>query len=240
MATPSNNTPAKIIEDGLFDAGLLEQGQQPDGEQLTVGMRKLQDLINYMQTQGLKLWLNEDLSITLTEGVGTYDLGPVLKGGTVDMTKPLRVVEAYYAGSTGIRRPLLPLAWRDYVQLSQVNQTGALNSYFVNKEQYVLSVFFWLIPDATAATGTGHLVIQNQVTQPIILTDEMNFPPEWRMALRWGFAADNCRGQPDAIVQRCTQMADFYRRALEDWDVEDAPTSFQPDPRAQYATSSFS
>lgn len=239
MTTPADNIPSKIILDAMFDAGLLRQGQAPNSEQLSTNMRKLNDLINYMQTQGLKLWLMTDLSVTLVDGTSTYKFGPTASGGTVDMTKPLRVIEAYYLFSNGTRQPLIPLAWADYIMLSQIDQTGAVNSYFVNKQQLTLDVFFWLVPDATAATGTGHLVIQQQVTNPISLTETMNFPIEWRMALRWGLAADICTGQPQAIVDRCTQMAQFYRDALENWDVEDAPTQFQVDPRAGYVGASF-
>lgn len=239
MTTPNNNIPALIIADAMFDAGLLEEGQSPNSEQLTANMRKLQDLINYLQTQGLKLWLNTDLSITLVDGTGTYKLGPIADGGTVNMTKPLRVLEAYYLDANDNRRPLVPLSWNDYIKLSQVTQTGAINSYFVNKQQLTLDVFFWLIPDATAATGTGHVLIQQQVTTFISLTETMNFPIEWRMALRWGLANDICTGQPQAIMDRCAAMSTFYIDALEDWDVEDAPTQFQPDARGQYQTAGF-
>mgnify|MGYP003350501246 CR=1 FL=1 len=52
------------------------------------------------------------------------------------MNKPLRVIEAYYLDSSGIRRPLVVLSWDDYFRLSQVNQVGQINSYFVNKQQF--------------------------------------------------------------------------------------------------------
>lgn len=223
MTSLSNNNPLSIIQDAYFDAGLIGVGQTVNGEQIVMGMRKLTDLINLWQTQGLKLWLNVDTSITLVAGTATYTLGP---GGTVDMTKPMRVVEAYYADANGVRRPLTPLAWADYVRLSTVNQSGSVNSYFVNKQATLLSVLFWPAPDTTAATGTGHLVLQTQVTNFINLTETMNFPLEWRIALRWGLADELATGQPQAIMDRCQQRALAYRTMLEDWDVEDAPTRF--------------
>jgi hypothetical protein len=223
MTSPSNNNPLSIVQDAYFDAGLIGVGQTVNGEQIVMGMRKLTDLINLWQTQGLKLWLNVDTSITLVAGTATYTLGP---GGSIDMTKPLRVVEAYYADVNGVRRPLTPLAWADYVRLSTVNQSGSVNSYFVNKQATQLSVLFWPAPDTTAATGTGHLVLQAQVTNFINLTETMNFPLEWRIALRWGLADELATGQPQAIMDRCQQRALAYRTMLEDWDVEDAPTRF--------------
>ena len=223
MTTPSDNIPASIIQDAYFDAGLIQEGQTINSEQTVNGMRKLTDMINLWQTQGLKLWLLEDLSVTLVAGMATYTLG---LAGTVAMAKPLRVVDAYYLNSDGVRRPLTPLAWTDWIRLSQIAQQGAVNSYFVDKQQALLSISFWLIPDTTAATGTGHLVIQQQVTGFINLTEAMNFPAEWRIALRWGLADELATGQPQAIMDRCQSRALAYRTALEDWDVEDVPVRF--------------
>jgi hypothetical protein len=236
MPAPSNNTPISIINDAYFDAGLTQEGQVPNSEQIVMGMRKLTDIINLFQTQGLKLWLLEDHPITLTVGTGTYTLGPA---GTVVMTKPLRVIDAYYEDVNHIRRPLIPLSWNDYTRLSQIVQRGQINSYFVDKQQTQLSVFFWLVPDANAATGQAHLVLQRQATNFISLNETVNFPAEWRIALRWALADELATGQPQAIMDRCQQRAIAYRTMLEDWDVEDAPTRFTPDSRSQYATGAF-
>ncbi len=226
MTTPADNTPASIIQDAYADAGILQAGNSPDGEQLAKGMRRLNELVNLWVTQSTKLWLNVDTPITLVAGTGLYTLGP---SGTVVMTKPLRVLEAYHLNSSGIRRPLNPLSWADYVRLSQVNQAGTINSYHVDKQATTLNVFFWNPPDATDAAGTAHLVLQTQVTNPINLTETMQFPAEWRIALRWGLADELCTGQPQTIMDRCQQRAATYRDALEAWDVEDAPVRFAPD-----------
>lgn len=237
MTTPADNTPVSIIEDAYFDAGLIQEGQTPNPEQFVRGMRILTDLINFEQTQGLKLWLNVDTSIPLVAGTSTYTLGPT---GSLVMTRPLRAIEGYWLSSDNIRTPLVCLSWDDYMKLSQITQTGALNSYFVNKQQLTLDVFFYLCPDTTAATGTGHVLLQTQVASFTAVTDTMNFPIEWRMFLRWGLADEICTGQPTEIVQRCQQRASFYRDALENWDVEDSSTRFSPDTQQQsYNPGSF-
>ena len=228
MTAPIDNTPISIITDGYLDAGLIQEGQTLNPEQIVFGMRKLTDLINLWQTQGLKLWLNVDTSVPLVTGQGTYVFSPT---GDVVIPKPPRAIEAYYRDSTGIRRPLVVLSWDDYIRLSQINQTGAINSFFVNKQQLALSVFFWLIPDSIAATGTAHLLLQTQVTNFTNVTETMNFPLEWKLFLIWALADELAGGQPQAIMDRCSQRAERYRDALEAWDVEDAPTRFTPDQR---------
>jgi hypothetical protein len=184
---------------------------------------RLNDLVNLWQTQGLKLWLQVDTAIPLVESQATYTLGP---SGDVDMAKPLRVLEGYYLDSNAIRRPLIPLSRAEYTRLSTITQEGAINSYFVDKKQNQLDVSFWLVPDATAATGTAHLILQTQIGNSASLTDNDAFPIEWAMALRWGLADELSTGQPTAIMQRCAQRANQFREALEAWDVEDASTRF--------------
>lgn len=236
MTAPADNTPISIIQDAYFDAGLLQEGETCNSEQIVSAMRRLTDIVNLWQTQGLKLWLNVDTSVPLVAGTGTYTFGPA---GSSVMAKPPRVIDAYYRDSTGIRRPLIPMAWADYIRLSQITQSGQINSYFVDKQQTQLSVFFWLIPDSVAATGTAHLLLQTQVTNFISVTETMNFPIEWRIALRWGLADELSTGQPQAIMDRCQSRASAYRAALEDWDVEDAPTRFTPDARSQHYSGNF-
>lgn len=240
MTAPTDNTPASVIEDAYFEAGIVQEGNSPNSEQLVRGMRRLTDLINVEQTQGLKLWLNVQTSVTLVASQGTYSFGPT---GDVVMAKPLRCIQADYVTNVGTaqenRRPLIPMSWDDYMRLSQTSQSGALNSYFVNKKQSSLDIFFWLIPDATAAAGIVQALLQTQVTNFTSVTETMNFPVEWRMYLVYGLADILSVGQPAAIMERNARLAMQYKDALESWDVEDASTQFTPDPRGQYATQKF-
>lgn len=229
MTTPASNTSAqRCIYMAMEDAGLLQDGAEPTGDQYGRYLQRLNDMINLWQTQGLKLWLQVDQSIPLVVGQAMYALKP---GGDVNMTKPLRAAQGYYQDSAGGRSPLTVLSRDEYVSLPQVTSRGAVNSFFVDKRQLELDVYVWLVPDAAAATGTLHLILQTQATGIVSITDSSSFPQEWFIALRWGLADEISTGQPQAIMQRCEARARSYREALEDWDVEDAATVFQPDAR---------
>jgi hypothetical protein len=147
----------------------------------------------------------------------------------------MRVLEGYYLTAQSISRPLQPLSFNEYNSLPNVAQQGTVTSYFVDKQQTDVNVYFWLVPDAGAVTGTCSMLVQKQVTNVVSLNDTMNFPIEWFTALRWGLADDISTGQPQSIVQRCSTRAEQFRSALEDWDVEDADTMFQVDYRGQSA-----
>jgi hypothetical protein len=223
-----------IINDAMHDAGYLEEGEEPNSEQLATYFRRLNDIINLWQTQGLKLFLLEEISVPLTAGKHSYTFGPNVLSDVV-MTKPSRVLDGYVLEPSGIRRPLIPIAWKDWNLLPQVTgNDGIINSYMVNKQAEVLEVRFWNTPDATEALNSVVLLMQKEAPNAVNLQEDMDFPQEWRIALRWGLADDICTGQPQAIMDRCAERANAYRAALEDWDVEDAPTSFAPSTRNGY------
>lgn len=224
MTAPAANTPYAIITDAMQDAGLLQDGDEPNSEQLAKYMRRLQDVITFEQTQGLKLFLLSDTSITLVATTQTYTV-------TVASVKPIRVDQGYILDSSSIRRPIYPLSWNEWLTLSNITQQGTINSYFVNIQPTALTVSFWYIPDTTQALSTAHLLVRREVTQPINLVETMEFPIEWRMFLRWSLADELCTGQPAAIVKRCEGKAEVYRQAIEAWDVEQSSTMFQVDSR---------
>jgi len=226
----TSNTVYGIINDAMHDAGFLEEGEDPNSEQLSSNFRRLNDIINLWQTQGLKLFLLEELTIPLVAGTSTYSIGP---GKTINMVKPSRILDAYVKTPDNVKRPLIAISWKDWNLLPTVS-AGTISSYFVNKLSDYLEVRFWNTPSTSEALNTVVALIQREVVNPINLQDDMDFPQEWRIALRWGLADDICSGQPAAIMDRCAQRAAIYRDALESWDVEDASTSFAPDRRSGY------
>lgn len=233
MPSPTSNTIHGIINDAMHDAGLLGEGEVPNSEALATNFRRLNDIINLWQTQGLKLFYLQEVTVPLVASQSLYTLGPV---GNVVMPKPSRVLQAYVlnAGSN-TKRPLDNLSWNEWITLSQTTgNNGSISSYFVDKQVTELKVHFWPPPAATDAVNTVVLLTQVQATNQTNLEDSMEFPQEWRIALRWGLADDIATGQPQAIMDRCQQRANQYREALEDWDVEDTETSFVVDSRMGY------
>jgi len=228
-APASLHTPLRMIKQALKDCGRLQTGDEPTGEVIADALGRIGDLINFWQTQGLKLHLNRLQSITPVAGTALYTLGP---GGSLMTVKPTRVLEGWRVTTAGARMPLNALSWNQYYRLGNITTAGQTNSYFVDKQSTDLLVRFWPVPDATTALDTFELLVQAQATAPTELDETISFPIEWYLALRWALADELSSGQPAVIMDRCAGKAVSYRQALEDWDVEDAPTSFQRDPLA--------
>ena len=237
MATSVSNNAYGIIVDAMVDAGWLQEGDRPNSEQLATYMRRLNDLVNLWQTQGLKLFFQQEVNVPLVASQFTYSIGP---SGNVVMAKPARILSGYVTAAGNVRRPLGMISRDDWERLSQVTgNTGAINSFFVDKQAYQLNLNVWPAPNAAEVLNTATFLTQIQAANPTFLTDQSSFPQEWRIALRWALADDISTGQPEVIMQRCAQRATAYRQALEDWDVEDASTSFAADGRAYGASGRF-
>ncbi len=239
--SPVISTCYQIICDAMYDAGLIGRGDEPTSEDLAENMRRLNKYVNYLQTKGLKLFVQEDFSITapvLQAGVGLYTFGPAATNSFV-MAKPRRVVEAYYADNNQNRRPLILMSRNEWDTLSTITTQGTVTGYFVDKQTTSLNVNLWLVPDTTAASGTVHLILDEQIANFASVTDQMAFPPEWELTLEWNLAFQICTGQPQSVIDRCKENAVFYQTELEEWDVEDASTSFQPDQRGNFVGRRF-
>lgn len=225
MPAPATiHTPLRMISQALKDCGRLQTGDEPTGEVTADALGRIGDLINFWQTQGLKLHLNRLQSVTPAASV---TLGP---GGAVMAVKPTRVIDAWRVDASGNRTQLNGRSWNQFYQLGNLTEVGTTNSYFVDKQATDLVVKFWPVPDTATLLCTFELLVQAQATAPVELDETISFPVEWYLALRWALADELASGQPAIIMDRCAGKAKMYREALEDWDVEDVPTQFQRDP----------
>jgi hypothetical protein len=222
MALPDSfHTADRIIRQALRDSGRLQFGANPTPEQLEDARDRLADLIYSFQTEGIKLWLNSIRTLTLVAGTATYDL---------DGPRELRATGGWYVLNTGNRRPINQESYETFYRLGDLTQQGNPVSYFIDKQQTKAVCHLWLIPDASAASlGTVELLVQTQPVVPVELDDDLGFPVEWYMALRWGLADDLATGQPESIMNRCEKKAAEHKSRLEDWDVEDADVRFAPE-----------
>jgi hypothetical protein len=234
---PNSTSVYTVIELAMRDAGLLDQAELPDSEDLRQYMLRMNQLINFQQTQGLKLWLQENVSFTPVLNQQSYLIGPT---GDIIMPRPTRVIEGFFTfplpATAGIqtRYPLYQMARQEFNQLGVLNVPGITNSFFYDKQQNQGVLWLWLLPDLFTSQATVTFVMQTQINQSISLTDNMNFPIEWFQYLHWGLASEIDTAQPAKIQEENDKNRDMYLAALENFDVEDASTYIQADPRLMF------
>jgi hypothetical protein len=242
-SAPVPSTCYQIICDAMVDAGKLGQGREPNSEQLAENMRRLNKYVNYLQTQGAILWVQEDLSLqapTLQANVSLYPIGVggvTLVPALSPVAKPRRIIEAYFIDSTASnnRRPINIVSRNEWDSYSTTTQPGTIVSIYPDKQLNTINCNLWMTPSAQQATGFLHLIVDLQIPNFAQLTDNMFFPSEWALTLEWGLADQISTGMPQEVVDRCATKSVLYESALLNWDVEDASTRFQPDPQGQFS-----
>lgn len=219
----SSNTPQKLIRSAMLNARLLQEGDDPTGEDYANYLVRLNDLVALWQTLGIKLWTTSVQTVPLVAGTNSYVVGP---GGAVNITKPLLITEAFYQDpGSNTPRSLIRIAWSDFYALDQTTQ-GSINSFFVDQQQGQFVLWVWQTPTANQVTGTLKILVRTAISQWQSMDDSFTFPPEWSLALQWALAEEICTGQPLPVQQRCQLKAEIYRNELESWDREWTPISF--------------
>lgn len=233
MGLPTTeNTAHAIICDALGPekACKIASGDDPDSETEARCLRILNQLVNIQTRIGRRLWLLTDYAVALTAGQGVYQLAAAVSPG--QQYKPQWIEDQYYlysAANGGTRRPVFNISRSEWDMLSVTAQTGPITQIFVDPQQSYLNINTWLVPDANEATGALHVVLRNQVTNFVGVTDAMNFPAEWAEYLGWALAQRVCIGQPTAVISRCDAMASLALESLEETDAE-MDTSILPQP----------
>lgn len=223
------NSMDRIIRMAMSDAGLLEDEMNPTADAQGNHAQRLLDLIQVWQVEGCKLNLIQDTVLPLTVNQNVYTFGPA---GSVNMTKPVRVEDMYWQDSSGTnKRDVFAVDRHTWDRLPSAQNGGTVTQFLEERSNTLLRVHLWNKPGAGDVAGQLHVVLRTLSASVLNIADPITtfFPIEWAMALRWGLAMDICTGQPDSIVNRCTQMAGHYKAVLEGFDVELGGISFQPD-----------
>lgn len=219
-------TASAIITKAYQDAQRVARLVTPSSDQQTDGLDRLHDIVTLWQTQGLKLFLEQEVTVTLVEDQQTYS---AMSGGDINVAHPLELKECVYWDSSDSARPLDIISRNEWAHLSDRTQTGSPTQVFAEKLYDRMNLRFWHIPDATAAEGTVKATFRIPSTNPATTAASVLFPSEWAIALRWALADELAAGMPEAVQTRCAQRAAVYKKMLEDWDVENDDTYFRPD-----------
>ena len=176
-----------IIKRALRLVGAISQGQSPSTAVVDESSFALNGLIKSLEAEGMPLWAITNVSIPLTTGVNSYDIGT---GLTVNISKPLKVYQAFnHNSSSNIDIPMRILTQQEYNILgNKTSQGNPIQIYYQPLRDYgVLKVF----PTPSAVDVTNNTVViyyQRSFEDAGSATDAQDFPQEWYDALSYGLA----------------------------------------------------
>ena len=139
-------------------------------------------IMKEMALEGMPLWCIKDITIPLVANQATYNVSTA--SGT---TLPLRILDAYLRNNATNSDIVITLESRyDYNQLGLKNSTGVPNQGFYDPQLGGGIITLYNVPADN--NSTLHLVIQRQLQDINIATENPDFPQEAFRMLKWCLA----------------------------------------------------
>jgi len=181
-----------------------------------------------LSKKGLFLWCVQEIPVVLVAGQASYSIGPLSS-----QSRPMRILDAFIRDSTGNDVGLTITSRYDYDTLGLKAAQGIPNQLFYDPQLGNGIITFYNVP--IAAGSTVRLVIQRQIQDFNLATDNPDFPQEAFQMLKWGLADEIGieQGARDAILDRVGQKARAYMAEFTDWQQEQASVFFTPNQMAQ-------
>jgi hypothetical protein len=245
MSTTFSVTRDQIIQLALIKLGVLEIGDTPDAATIQYASLNLNLLLKQMNTEGLKLWKNQELVVPMTSGMNIYTLGgsssvPMYDSFDTNKTtpitdKPLKLLQAFYRNNQStpyVDTPLQMLSKKEYNELGSKLSQGVPNSIFYDYKTTYGSLYAYTTPNTFVATNYNlHVVMQMPISDINKANDVPDFPNEWFNVLVWNLADQMAvdYSVPQNKRVEIVTKAKLYKDQLDGWDVDTYSTFFQPD-----------
>lgn len=219
------------IINGAFQLiGEYSPGETISGDDISVAVDFLNEIVRELAADGLHLWQRELISFTPTIGQEVYTIGPASENPDVVATKPLTVHDAFIRDTTqNFDTSLVKLSRNEYMLLASKKQTGRPNQFYYQPLNNTGKLYLFPAPDATSYDI--YLDVHTAMDTFDSASDEQDFPTEWTRFLKYALARDLgliC-SIPDKQYQRILMLyQDAYARLLAH-DSENASVFFMPD-----------
>lgn len=224
----SGTTVFTITRDELVQAALrLLQvygiGDTIPPQVITDASQALNIWVKALCMKGLFLWCVQEINVPMVAGQASYSIGPLS-----NQPRPLRILDAYIRYATGNDVSLTITSRYDYDTLGLKTAQGIPNQLFYDPQLNNGVVTFYNVP--FASTDTVHLVIQRQVQDFNLATDNPDFPQEAIQMLKWGLADEIGleQGARLEVRQEVALRAKRYMNEFADFQQEQASVFFTP------------
>jgi hypothetical protein len=204
-------------------------GETPPAEDITNCAQALNIIVKEMVTEGLPLWCVQDIAVPLAAGQATYNLSTI-----TGMTLPLRILDGYLHNTTsGNDVSIMPTSRYDWDALGNKTLQGVPNQAFYDPQLGAGTLHLYPVPADNLSSY--HVVIQRQIQDFNLSTDNPDFPQEAFRLLKWCLADEiGLEYQtPEATRREINQKAQNLKTKFFDFEQEFVSVTFTPSERAQ-------
>lgn len=172
-------TAADIINNVLYDLGILGAGQSAKAADSRFVMDRLNLIIMQMNAQhNAFAWTRETGTLTLSTSKATYDLKPA--GGDLDIQIPAYINKIVYQYSDDTHQELDQMSHEEYLLIEDKTAPGTPQRYYYEKRLDTGKLYLDYVPD----TADELIIYYNQPLEIISATNnELDIDPVWYLAL---------------------------------------------------------
>lgn len=230
MAT-SGSTDWTLTRDSLITMALRKLAVIPSGGSLTNSQisdtaDSLNGIIKAFQADGMALWKVASQTFTTVSGTSSYTVGPSL---TINIPKPLRIIQAASTLSGGVNSSLNVINRYDFNELPQGSTvTGDPVNLYYQPLRISGVIKLWPTPDDSTTVITFQYVSPYEDVD--FGNEDFDFPSEWMMAivytLAWVMAPEY--GVPILDRQQLQKEADYWHQYALSMGSEQGSLFLQP------------
>jgi len=221
--------------DDLIGAALRMTGRFGAGDTIPAGditncAQALNVLVKEMAIEGLPLWCVQNVSVPMIAAQASYNLSTI-----TGQTLPLRILDGYLTlVASGSDIQFAPKSRYDYDTLGFKTQQGVPNQCFYDPQIGAGSLTMYPVPDATSAY-VYHVIIQRQIQDFNLSTDNPDFPQEAFRLLKWCLADEIALEYqtPSEIRQEIAVRAKALRSNYFAFQQEQVSVQFTPSERVR-------
>jgi hypothetical protein len=173
----------QVITGALRKLAVLPSGGTPTAAQVADATDALNALVKTFQADGMPLWKITSYSFLTVIGTSTYTIGV---GQTLNTSKPLRVLQAFYTPANGNNTPMTIYNRYDYKLFPQDTSTGTPVSLYYQPLNTTGVINLWPTPvDATTSITIHYQQMYDDMDTSV---DNFDFPSEWIQPLIYNLA----------------------------------------------------
>jgi hypothetical protein len=223
-------TRAQVISGALRKLGVLASGASPSTAQTNDATEALNALVKAFHADGMPLWAITNHTFTVTSGTSSYAIGT---GLTLNVTPPLKVLQARYKLSGGDFTPMNVYNQYDFNNLPDVNSEGVpINLYYkygVTNGVDTGTIKLWPIPNDS--TTQIDIVYQRPFMDMDATDNQFDFPSYWMQALiynlAWALAPEY--GTPPTDRDKIAAEAKYWKDQALSYGAEEGSIYFVPE-----------
>ncbi|RPI55300.1 MAG: hypothetical protein EHM49_02110 [Deltaproteobacteria bacterium] len=215
-----SETALTLIQDALFEIGVLAEGETATNAMAQHGLRRLRYMLRRWSAQNIRLYYTEQDTLVLT-GVSSYTIG---SGGDCDTVRPSSIRGGFVRGSGGLDQPIKIVDEDKYRKLSIKDLSSTPEFIWYNPEYPLGKIYIWPI-----GTGTLYLDSLKPLTDPATLTTSMSFPPEYDEAFVCGLAVRLAPNYGKSPSEETKILAIEGLRAIESKNFNEQMVAARPE-----------